>query len=72
MVAGKVAMEHSFKMVKYWRDARAKKRLDPEQQTRLPKRDFRHWTPLVDVGFKVNVDASWFDGAEMFSIWYGY
>lgn len=68
VVTGTLDMEHSFKMVKEWRDARVEKRADPVQQTRVPNSDLSQWTPPADGGIKVNVDASWFAEAEIFSM----
>lgn len=68
MTTGAIARENSFMYVKDWRDARAKYYGSEDKQNSGMIYSSKKWIPPEIGMFKVNVDASWFPGAETISI----
>ncbi|KAL8124645.1 hypothetical protein AgCh_012338 [Apium graveolens] len=67
-VTGKVAVECCSKMVQDWKEARAKGVTEKRVHQSQTNCNLRKWTTPAAGEYKVNVDASWFQGAESFSI----
>lgn len=61
-------MEQSFRMLKEWKEARVKRNTIGNSQLCRTKIGSRQWTPPGDGELKINVDASWFESANFFSI----
>ncbi|XP_017221643.1 uncharacterized protein LOC108198399 [Daucus carota subsp. sativus] len=65
---GAIAMGNSFLHVKEWKDAKINNSGSEKQQHSDTNYNLQKWTPPEVGMYKVNVDASWFPGAETFSI----
>ncbi|KAL8114290.1 hypothetical protein AgCh_021225 [Apium graveolens] len=68
VVTGKVAVECYSKMVQDWKEARARGVTEKIVHKSQMSCNLRKWTTPAAGEYKVNVDASWFQGAESFSI----
>lgn len=68
VVPGKTAMECSFKMVQEWKEAKGRDMKGGTNHIRYTSSNLRKWKAPDAGEYKVNVDASWHQGAGSFSV----
>ncbi|XP_074347093.1 uncharacterized protein LOC141685916 [Apium graveolens] len=68
VVPGRVAMDCSIKMLQDWKKAKARGATVEVSHNPYIACNLRNWKAPEDGEYKVNVDDSWFQGADSFSI----